>query len=613
MLTTHLLALELGPVVEIVSAARKTRDLWFGSWMLSEIAKATAKAVAEKCGGIGSLIFPAPLSEIDLAPESEFLLGDQILLKVPDDKLPADIARVARRAAHSCWVRFANGAKKEVSEQLIDQKRWDEQVPDALTDDVAGDVVECYAAWVPLGGDYPAARKRVLALLAGRTGCRNFPPAKGAAGVPKSSLDGRRESVLTQFDPPKRNQERKDRQLRLTRGEELDALGLTRRMFGGTRKYPSIARIAADPWIRGIAQSDRNWLNLLNNCRELAIARHAGQPAILASLTEAGRPSRYPQYDSFPFEGAVLYQNRHHEFVDESADMDDEEAYDFEDTQEVLKQLIRRWGEPNSYYCVLLGDGDFVGAARNALPDDGEDRRFSQRLSAFAESVRGIIQQHHGVPVFAAGEDITAFLPLDTALDCADQLRRTFQESFHDSGGKNSDPMSLSIGLVIGHLLDPLEDLLAAARLAEFRAKEGVGDPAEVKRNAIVIQYRSRGGAPIQIRRRWNADPDPTEINFWSDQLRNENLPDKVAYDLRRLAELYMTWPNQSDADKQTLATALQADVLRALSRKSSDVQKLLTDRIRQIRTPKELITLANTIIIARLILKAKCQAEVKP
>ena len=35
-----------------------------------------------------------------------------------------------------------------------------------------------------------------MRLLAGRKNCRDFLPAKGDAGVPKSSLDGQRESVL---------------------------------------------------------------------------------------------------------------------------------------------------------------------------------------------------------------------------------------------------------------------------------------------------------------------------------------------------------------------------------------------------------------------------------
>ncbi len=54
-MTAHLLVIALGPVQDFISAARRTRDLWFGSYLLSEISKAAARAV-RKAGG--ELIFP---------------------------------------------------------------------------------------------------------------------------------------------------------------------------------------------------------------------------------------------------------------------------------------------------------------------------------------------------------------------------------------------------------------------------------------------------------------------------------------------------------------------------------------------------------------------------
>ena len=53
--TTHLLAITVGPVQEFIAAARRTRDLWFGSYVLSEISREVAIAVSKH----GKLIFPA--------------------------------------------------------------------------------------------------------------------------------------------------------------------------------------------------------------------------------------------------------------------------------------------------------------------------------------------------------------------------------------------------------------------------------------------------------------------------------------------------------------------------------------------------------------------------
>jgi CRISPR-associated protein Cmr2 len=49
----------LGPVQDFIAAAKRCRDLWFGSWLLSELSKSAAQAVAQYPGvGHGALIFP---------------------------------------------------------------------------------------------------------------------------------------------------------------------------------------------------------------------------------------------------------------------------------------------------------------------------------------------------------------------------------------------------------------------------------------------------------------------------------------------------------------------------------------------------------------------------
>ena len=71
---------------------------------------------------------------------------------------------------------------------MIRDDVWDKQL---------SDVVEFYAAWATVeNGGYKDARSRVMRLLAARKNCRDFAPFLGQAGLPKSSLDGLRETVL---------------------------------------------------------------------------------------------------------------------------------------------------------------------------------------------------------------------------------------------------------------------------------------------------------------------------------------------------------------------------------------------------------------------------------
>ena len=161
-MTTHLLAMELGPVVQIIAASRKTRDLYFGSWMLSEIAKAAAYSAATRCGNDGcehtALIATAPASMEQLA-EPQFAIGDEILVLVPAGVDPAEVAKEARQAAHDKWIAFATEARQAAS--VVRDDIWDEQTVKLLPDDVAGEVVELYAAWAPHTDDYQATLRHV--------------------------------------------------------------------------------------------------------------------------------------------------------------------------------------------------------------------------------------------------------------------------------------------------------------------------------------------------------------------------------------------------------------------------------------------------------------------
>src|ERR1019366_10068292 len=58
----HLLVFSIGPVQEFIAAARRTRDLWVGSEMLSEVSRAAAGVI-----GDGRLIFP-PSIDPELPP-----------------------------------------------------------------------------------------------------------------------------------------------------------------------------------------------------------------------------------------------------------------------------------------------------------------------------------------------------------------------------------------------------------------------------------------------------------------------------------------------------------------------------------------------------------------
>ena len=329
---SQLIAIAVGPVQDFIAAARRTRDLWLGSHLLSEVSQAVAIEV-ENNGG--KLIFPATTKAGNVA--------NIILAELPDGD-PKEVVRKAREAAQERWLEFADDAFDEAS-KVIREDIWNEQVKD---------VIEFYAAWVTRSDNYKNDREKVMRLLAGRKRFRDFQPANGRAGVPKSSLDGQRESVLK--DPAREPwSDRVQSSLRVREGEQLDVIALVKRVAGGKRSYPSVARIAADPWVR---RNQDRLDPVINACREIG-------NQIIRPLNA----SDYPQFQPFPFEGTAVYTSRHHELIEETGAK--------KESIQSLQEALEEWPEPEPYLAVLVADGDKLGAALSKLDSPEKHRESS--------------------------------------------------------------------------------------------------------------------------------------------------------------------------------------------------------------------------------------------
>lgn len=594
--TTHLLAVAVGPVQDFIAAARRTRDLWFGSFLLSQISKAAARAVAAACPcPVGdSLIFPAMDRPEDLDPERPADVPNVVLAQLPAGVDPSKVADAARAAAAAEWDRYA-------AEALAAAQRL---VPGSIRRDTwaaqQGGVVEFYAAWVPVADDaaYPDARRRVMRLLAGRKACRDFGPAAGEHGVPKSSLDGARETVLEKKvqDPRTEAESRRIRsQLRLRRGEQLDVVGLTKRLAGGDRPYPSVSRVAADPWLRAAAaRSPAAFGRLKEACAALA-AR--------GTVRKLGTGNdRLKQFVDFPYEGSIVYRSRHEEIAQENG-IDDRPPFPGVDGP--LAELAREFGEAGPYLAVLAADGDRMGESISRCKTAGVHRDVSRALSRFAAGVRAVVEGRcRGSLIYAGGDDVLAFLPLDRCMECARQLHDDFGTTLAAvvPAADGDKKPTLSVGIAIGHFLEPLEDLLDWARGAE-RAAKGTD------RDGLAVHIHPRSGTSFGIRDEWgsahdDASPD-RRLAAWAGMLDRGTLPGKAAYDLRGLAQDYDHWPTKETAQRLALRDAIRADARRMLRRKRGPGGgKAETDALDgllgRITTPDDLRRVARQLLVAQ-------------
>lgn len=578
---SHLLAISVGPVQEFIAAARRTRDLWFGSYLLSEISRAVALSF-EVDGG--KLIFPASSAAENVA---------NVILAELRSGEPREAAAKAKQAAQRRWLEFADEAHREAS-GVIRHDIWADQVED---------VIEFYAAWVSRSADYRADRGKLMRLLAGRKNCRDFLPAKGRAGVPKSSLDGQRESVLK---PPTEWRERFRARLRIREGEQLDVVGLVKRVAEGNRPYPSVSRVAADPWVRGNGQKPA-FAQLVTACEVLP-------GRVLHRLDE----QMFPQFQDFPYEGTAVYVGRHHEWEEE---INDEDRLSLDDIQDALERL----SQPNPYLAVLVADGDNMGAAISALKSADEHRTFSATLAGFATEAKQIVENHHGVLVYAGGDDVLAFLPVDKCLACSRDLHDKFGELLKNYKTDKKVSPTLSVGIAIGHFMENLEDLLEYGRDAEKAAKKVKVKKKDCEeydeKDALAVHLHKRGGTPIKVASQWEKEPEKARreekpdkrLTLYAELMQKEALPSKLPYDLQRLVKLYEAPGWAEDVRRQ----AMQRDALRVIADKQPRAGRAYMPLVRKIVANldcvKKLRHFCDELLVARLLAEVFDQARREP
>lgn len=607
-----LITLSLGPVQSLIADARRTRDLWCGSWLLSEAARAAARVLHTTQPGC--LIFPCPDdSDEELKPQDEpregANIGNVLRAEVPLENGAA--ARALCDDARSAAIERVRELGERARERLRRPVRadvWEAQIDDIL---------EGFAAWVEIGADhgYVESGKRLGATLSARKATRNFRSCKPPAttGLPKSSLDGARETVLPDWPAG----ERARAMLALSRGEQLDALGVIKRLAGDVEQFTAWSRIAADPWIERLTSDQRQRL------------KEAYDPLVDQDLATRVRGNG-GAYKALPFDGQFLYRFRLENALTQSREALRGEA-DSAATQKVeplLKAFEKRIttisreraddagavGVPVPYAAILKADGDRMGMLLGKAENAGRSRDISRALHKFASSVRLVVRRHRGHAVYAGGDDVLALVPLQQALDCARTLAEQFAESLagiaRDMKLPDNERPTLSVGLGIGHVIEPLGTLRDLADRAEQQAK---GDATETPRDALAIRLRIRSGGELAWRARWKDTKAFRALERFIGAYRMGELPARAAYDLRAV-DRRLAWLRGSDSE--TARGMRNAEVERMLDRArraggSEAVPAELRSLIRERADEEPLAELADAMIIARW-LSARTAADLQ-
>lgn len=589
---SYLLLVHIGPVQDFIASARRTRDLAFGSWFLSELSRAAAREIVAR-NGLSSLIFPAPAREEMLQPHNgDFVVPNKIIAVVQQP--PQAFGEQVRQAVIKRLHAIRDEAYRHIHFAGNMRSRAEEQV-EAL--------VEFFWVALPFQGEaYQHTRAQLEAMMAARKSTRNFSQVRGDT-VPKSSISGQLESVIPEYEYPLpgASEEKKRNTLRWLYNnygagpaERLSGVDLLKRrgVTAYGEHFPSTSHIATVPFLKRLEVLKHDHLKKARDAWESYITL-VKEKAFSPQLERV--PDWYPAHPLLDrYEGSMLLEGRlvdilyapGEDMTRSSAPMQMakqalQQFYTVLDDQ--FKKLDLFPKRPDPYYAFLQADGDGMGEIIDAQAAHGEARHrlLSQTLSDFAGKARDIVKQHQGAIVYAGGDDVLAFLPLHMVLECARQLASAFRDTLQEFEDQEGRKPSLSVGIAIAHHLDSLQRVRRLAKNAEDQAKRIEG------KNALCVALSKRSGETYTIAGQWdNLDRSMQRL---VDFAMRGAIPHGTPYELRDLVlrlGLSIDEPatNAQQPTDHPYAEVIKVDAVRILKRKLSVPQgKFPPDQVEEI------------------------------
>jgi CRISPR-associated protein Cmr2 len=491
----------IGPVQGFVSQARRTRDFWAGSFLLSWLSGVAMIAV-EKEGG--TIVFPEPPqgylawltgNGLNDRPR-QGAIPNRFKARVPDGFDAGRVAQTVREA----WLALAEHVWRRDLQQWEGTRTreiWERQhtnfweISWVLTDDLSDNASD---------------------LLDRRKNWRNH-FHRGEEGIKCMVMEGWQE--LSGIETPHRDglnmfwnklrEQKKNFQTDLVEGEYLCALAFVKRRFARHFEtfvtdinglslqgwkletgMPSVAYMAAVHWLEALLlQEDPATLReVLEAARELDPARDEWETRI-SCLERARR--QHPEIGKplISIDANVFFEHARR----------NRKIYPSETTAQKLETTLKTLtvdAPLSPFYAILLMDGDSLGSH---LGNSINQPKIAGALNSFAQDVSPIVQKNNGFLVYAGGDDVLAILPLEDAFSCAKELRDVYLQAFKDSG----IPTTLSGAIEFAHVKMPLGRVLADAHdLLDKIAKDGRG------RDAIAVRVWKPGGSALTWSQPWH-------------------------------------------------------------------------------------------------------------
>jgi CRISPR-associated protein Cmr2 len=559
----------LGPVQEFVGKARRLRDYWTGSYLLSYLSK---HAMEEVCKNGGQIVFP-PFSKDKESIEAykndeigSFPNRFQAVVPMNFDPTCCEkrIKEIWREIAEYVWTKHISGIAplgrntKEIWNRQVEGFWHMTWVMSDEENDALLDIRKNWRSYVPTvePGDK----------------CTLFGNLQEISGYIGSSMKGevtkqklfwkRMQSELASLD--------------LKDGERLSAIALIKRVFPRVynefekttfpENFPSTTYMSAISWMeRSVKEEKKLAVEFLKEARNLKGSDSEAKADIRCLNNVAGDNKALKNFISL--DGNFFYS---HTLLNDilwgNRDRSIRESLDNK-----LKKINERIGfEPDTYYALLSMDGDKIGA----ILQENRDRKteISQAITAFSKSVPGIIKANNGRVIYAGGEDVFAILPVYTAIDAAIEMRKKYSKLFEEVFGSN-ELATISAAIIFAHHHAPLTKVYSEIQvLLDREAKKKYG------RSTLAISTWNTGGPDLVWAMPWQCFlEDETGENVLRNLAKNlagindgEGISNSFIYNIRR--DLNLFGDESSCFKEDEILEILTAEFIKAKAKSSKEL-----------------------------------------
>ena len=493
----------IGPVQSFIEAARRTEDLWMGSYILAYL---IAAAIEKIQGDDLEIIYPAigDLSPFDFWRQQDFTTPSfpNLFLAISDGISQDTLVKRARDAEESVHTEFESMAKR-VLDKAFDtwrgtyvEKIFNRQISDffdiywVITKEETG---QKYGDWY----DYTASS------LAAVKNCRTFTQIHEVGR--KCSLDGTREILHLKEGESIKDAMKwwdkfaKDTPKYCRQKEALCAVSLTKRMgihflenhskfskeFWDSRpRFPSTSEVATANYKERILHKPNALEAYTKFCEAVKKLGQSDDEDVAIPTIQPLPKIKCPLPNNV--DGEWLYEETlESAYLERYYNIDVlKAANQIKQCEQLRRKLVGLLGgEPGKYYAAIALDADNMGERNRDAKDKEEHARRSKQLINYSQKARRIVEEKHlGKLTYAGGDDLLALVNLEDLLPILKKLRKKFP-----------DFTTISAGVCIAHNKMPLGDVLQQARRMEKAAKH------KGERNAVGIVLLKRSGSVSEM------------------------------------------------------------------------------------------------------------------